>query len=109
MTGLVQSLKNGPRPRRLFFLTCIDTVSQYLLMSDQAGHLAKAKEFIKIHRLQPHPEGGFYAVTYVSDSRIASPFARGKREEEGKTEGRCSEGCSEDASLNARRPRQLLS
>lgn len=40
------------------------------------GHLAQAYDFIEAHRLEPHPEGGFYRVTFVSESEVSSPFAK---------------------------------
>lgn len=33
------------------------------------------EELIRHYKLEPHPEGGYYAVTWVMDEKIKSPFA----------------------------------
>ncbi|EPQ28662.1 uncharacterized protein PFL1_03965 [Pseudozyma flocculosa PF-1] len=38
------------------------------------------KQLIDHYKLQPHPEGGYYALTWVQDETIPSPFATDKAE-----------------------------
>ena len=41
------------------------------------NHLEKSKDFIKSLKLAAHPEGGYFAVTYVDKEVVKSPLAKG--------------------------------
>ena len=67
------------------------------------------EELIKHYKLEPHPEGGYYAVTWVMDETMKSPFASDDEERPiatciyyllcNKTSG-CPDKPSPDASSN---------